>query len=103
MIKSAFGLGVLSIPFVFQAVGIVPGIILIVVIELIVTWSAFVLGSFKLNHRECYSLADVGRILAGRWGEEFFTLAVCICKWSLGLAAASDVSSCQVTSCDKAL
>ncbi|CAK9780360.1 hypothetical protein CC85DRAFT_287903 [Cutaneotrichosporon oleaginosum] len=79
MIKSAFGLGVLSIPFVFQAVGIVPGVILIVVVELIVTWSAFVLGSFKLNHRECYSMADVGRILAGRWGEEFFTLAVCIC------------------------
>jgi amino acid permease len=79
MIKSAFGLGVLSIPFVFQAVGIVPGIILIIVVELIVTWSAFVLGSFKLNHRECYSMADVGRILAGRWGEEFFTLAVCIC------------------------
>jgi len=37
MIKSAFGLGVLSIPFVFQAVGIVPGIILIVVIEFITT------------------------------------------------------------------
>lgn len=37
MIKSAFGLGVLSIPFVFQAVGIVPGIILIIFIEFITT------------------------------------------------------------------
>lgn len=79
MIKSAFGLGVLSIPFVFQAVGIIPGVILIVVIECITTWSAFVLGSFKLNHRETYSLADVGRVLAGRAGEEFFSVAVCIC------------------------
>lgn len=61
------------------SVGIIPGIILIVVIELIVTWSAFVLGTFKLNHRETYSLADVGRILGGRWGEEFFSAAVCIC------------------------
>lgn len=79
MIKSAFGLGVLSIPFVFQAVGIVPGIILIIVIEAIVTWSAWVLGEFKLAHRDTYSLADVGRTLGGRVGEEFFTLAVCIC------------------------
>lgn len=61
------------------SVGIIPGIILIVVIELIVTWSAFILGTFKLNHRETYSLADVGRILGGRWGEEFFSVAVCIC------------------------
>lgn len=80
MIKSAFGLGVLSIPFVFQAVGIVPGIILIIVIEFIVTWSAVVLGDFKLNHRDAYSMADVGRVLAGRPGEEFFSMAVCICE-----------------------
>lgn len=79
MIKSAFGLGVLSIPFVFQSVGIVPGIILILVIEGIVTWSAYVLGEFKLAHRDTYSLADVGRVLFGRVGEEFFTIAVCVC------------------------
>jgi hypothetical protein len=41
--------------------------------------SAFVLGDFKLKHRDAYSMADVGRVLAGRPGEEFFSLAVCIC------------------------
>jgi amino acid permease len=40
MTKTMIGLGILSIPFVFMAVGLVPGIIVIIVIQVSLTSAA---------------------------------------------------------------
>jgi hypothetical protein len=37
------------------------------------TWSDYVVGTFKRNHPEVYSMADVGYVLAGKWGREAFS------------------------------
>lgn len=71
MCKSNIGLGVLGIPAVFQTMGVVPGIILICFIQMIITWADYVVGTFKLNHPEVYSLADAGKSMlrTGRGGD----------------------------------
>ncbi|PYH46901.1 putative amino acid transporter (Mtr) [Aspergillus saccharolyticus JOP 1030-1] len=78
MMKTQIGLGVLSIPSVFDTVGIVPGVILLCVIAGITTWSDYIVGIFKLRHRHVYGIDDVGQLMFGRWGREFLGWAFCL-------------------------
>ncbi|CEJ62454.1 hypothetical protein PMG11_10951 [Penicillium brasilianum] len=75
MIKTQIGLGVLSIPSVFDTLGLIPGIIILITIGVITTWSNYIVGVFKVNHREIYGIDDVGELLFGRIGREFFGAA----------------------------
>ncbi|KAJ4012461.1 hypothetical protein NW752_008156 [Fusarium irregulare] len=72
MMKTQIGLGVLSMPSVFHTLGLIPGIILLVVIAGMTTWSDYIVGVFKLRHRHVYGIDDVGRMLFGRIGYEVF-------------------------------
>lgn len=82
MLKATIGLGVLAIPFSFQTVGLIPGIILLTFVIIIVTWSDWVVGTFKRNHPEVYSIPDIGRVLFGRWGEIWFMFCYVVCELS---------------------
>lgn len=82
MMKTQIGLGVLSIPGVFDVLGIVPGVIALCCIAAITTWSDYIVGVFKLRHPEVYGIDDVGRLLFGRVGREFFGIVFCLCKFS---------------------
>ncbi|GAA5998476.1 uncharacterized protein JCM10292_002723 [Rhodotorula paludigena] len=73
--KSQIGLGVLSIPSVFSTIGLVPGIIVILAMAVITTWTLLVVGDFKLRHPEVYSLSDCGQLIFGRVGAEIFGFA----------------------------
>lgn len=42
---------------------------------MLTTWSGMVVGQFKRNHPEVYSMDGVGYVLAGKWGREFYTVA----------------------------
>ncbi|EXJ71673.1 uncharacterized protein A1O5_05481 [Cladophialophora psammophila CBS 110553] len=107
MMKTQIGLGVLSIPVVFDVLGMVPGVIcliVIAVIAVIATWSDYFVGVFKLRHRSVYSLDDVGQLLFGRIGREIFGVAF-VLYWifvagagmlgiSIGLNAVSTHGAC---------
>ncbi|CAG8307960.1 unnamed protein product [Penicillium salamii] len=75
LIKTQIGLGVLSMPKVFDTLGIIPGIILLVVIAGMTTWSNWMVGVFKINHPSVYGIDDVGQMLFGRVGFELFGAA----------------------------
>jgi hypothetical protein len=64
MMKTQVGLGVLSIPAVFDTLGLIPGVI------------------FKLRHRDVYDISDVGQLLFGRVGREILAVAFILCKYS---------------------
>lgn len=64
-----------SIPSVFQTVGIIPGVIILITLAVLTTWSGWVIGNFKLRHPEVYSLSDCGRLMFGWVGDEVFGLA----------------------------
>ncbi|KAF9878798.1 transmembrane amino acid transporter [Colletotrichum karsti] len=78
MMKTQIGLGVLSIPGTFHVLGIVPGVIALICVAAITTWSDYIVGVFKMNHPTVYSIDDVGRLLFGRVGREFFAIVFCL-------------------------
>lgn len=68
MTKSQLGLGVLSIPTAFDALGMVPGVICLCTVAVTTIWSNYVVGTFKLRHREAYSIVDAGELIFGKVG-----------------------------------
>lgn len=46
------GLGILFIPSVFDVIGMVPGILILMIVAAIKTWSNYVVGVFKIQHPE---------------------------------------------------
>lgn len=83
MIKTQIGLGVLSIPSVLDTLGMGPGLVVLILIGVITTWSNYMIGEFKKNHPSVYSIDDVGFKLFGRWGREFFYVAFLLCQFPL--------------------
>ncbi|KAJ5557980.1 hypothetical protein N7535_009473 [Penicillium sp. DV-2018c] len=104
MMKSQIGLGILSIPTAFDALGIIPGAICLIVIGAITTWSECVIGSFKLNHREVYGIDDAGALMFGPIGRWVLSIVFClyyifvsasgILGISIGLNAVSTHGAC---------
>lgn len=80
MIKTQIGLGVLSIPSVLDTLGMGPGLVVLIVIGSITTWSNYEIGVFKKNHPSVYGIDDVGYKLFGRAGKEFFAVVFVLCK-----------------------
>ncbi|KAM6504680.1 hypothetical protein FSOLCH5_015182 [Fusarium solani] len=70
MMKCQIGLGVLSIPVAFDVLGMIPGVICMMVIAALSTWGSYVIGEFKLNHREIYGIDDAAGIMFGRVDRE---------------------------------
>ena len=81
MMKTQIGLGVLSIPAVFNSLGMIPGIICLLAIAIITTWSDYMVGAFKLKHPEVYGIDDVGQLLFGRIGKEVMGVAYVLCEY----------------------
>ena len=72
MMKTQIGIGVLSIPAAFETLGMAPGVICLLVIGAITTWSDYMVGVFKTKHPEVYNIDDVGFKLFGKVGRECF-------------------------------
>jgi hypothetical protein len=79
MMKTQIGLGVLSIPAAFDALGLIPGILSLLAIGGITLWSGYMVGTFKMRHPETYGIEDVGQKLFGRAGREVLGLAFALC------------------------
>lgn len=87
MLKTQIGLGVLAIPQVFETLGLIPGVLCVVLIGSMITWSNYIVGVFKLRHPDVYGIEDVGKLFLGQFGYEFFGWLFSICKCNcLGLA-----------------
>lgn len=82
MLKTQIGLGVLAIPSALNTLGMVPGIICLIIVACITTWSGYVIGTFKLHHREVYSIDDAGGIMFGVVGRGILSTGFCLCMFS---------------------
>ncbi|KAK2596109.1 hypothetical protein QQS21_006456 [Conoideocrella luteorostrata] len=104
MMKTQIGLGVLSMPAAFDALGIVPGVLCLTAIGALTTWSNHMIGVFKLRHNEVYGIDDVGFLIFGTPGR--VTLGSAFVLWyifsagsgmlgiSIGLNAVSSHGAC---------
>ncbi|RSL75703.1 hypothetical protein CEP51_010621 [Fusarium floridanum] len=73
MMKTQIGLGVLSIPATFNVLGLIPGVLCLLAIAIITTWSNYMVGAFKLKHPEVYGIDDASRIMFGAVGREILS------------------------------
>lgn len=80
MMKTQIGLGLLSVPGAFNSLGIVPGIICLLAVAIITTWSAYVIGKFKIRHRQVYSIDDAGQLIFGPVGRGVLSVGFCLCR-----------------------
>lgn len=92
MMKTQIGLGVLSIPSAFDTLGLVPGVICLLAVAVITTWSDYMVGAFKLKHREVYSIDDAGGLMFGPIGREIFGFVFCLCTCILELHGESPLT-----------
>lgn len=80
MMKTQIGLGVLSIPAVFDVLGMVPGVVCLLIVAGITTWSDYVVGVFKLRHPTVYGIDDAGELMFGKAGRLVLGTAFCLCR-----------------------
>ncbi|KAK1922093.1 transmembrane amino acid transporter protein-domain-containing protein [Papiliotrema laurentii] len=105
MIKTMLGLGVLSIPAVFDTLGMIPGVICMLAISAVTTWCAIQVQDFKILHPSVYGVDDAGFLMVGRWGREILYVAFLLCwifvggsgmvSTSIALNAVSEHGTCS--------
>jgi len=70
-------LAIMSFPWSYSVLGLVPGIILTIVIALIVLYTSLVLWEFCLRHPEMRDVCDIGQMLF--WGKKWAWWATAVC------------------------
>ncbi|KAF7513417.1 hypothetical protein GJ744_009838 [Endocarpon pusillum] len=70
MIAETVSLGILSLPSALATLGLIPGLILLLSLGGLSTYTGLVIGQFKLRHPHIHSMADAGMVLFGRIGGE---------------------------------
>ncbi|KAK5945318.1 hypothetical protein PMZ80_002522 [Knufia obscura] len=113
MIAETVSLGVLSLPSVLAAVGMIGGAILIVTLGLIATYSGYVIGQFKVAHPWVHNMADAFHVLfrplgprAAAVAREFggaaqtifliFSMASHILTWTICLNTLTNSATCTI-------
>jgi amino acid permease len=87
MMKTQIGLGVLSVPMALNSLGLIPGILVLVLVSAMTTWSGYMVGSFKLRHRSVYGIDDAGFLMFGRVGKEVLAASF-VLMWVFAAGAA---------------
>ncbi|KAF2200952.1 hypothetical protein GQ43DRAFT_337433, partial [Delitschia confertaspora ATCC 74209] len=106
MIAETISLGILSLPSVLARVGIVPGIILIIGMGILATYTGYVLGQFKAAYPHVHNMADAGEVLGGRIGREIggaaqtvfliFTMGSHILTFTIAMNAITGHATCTI-------
>lgn len=58
----------------------IPGVILLCIVARIATWKSYMVGVFKIRHREVYGIDEAGGLMFGRIGREIFVIGFSLCK-----------------------
>ncbi|KAL7271786.1 hypothetical protein RUND412_005437 [Rhizina undulata] len=72
MIAETISLGILSLPSSLQILGIIPGMILLLGLGIIATYTGYVLGQFRMRYPQIHTFAEAGYIIWGPVGREVF-------------------------------
>lgn len=78
MLAENISLGILSLPAVLARLGLAGGVVAIVMLGLVSTYSGYVLWQYKMKYPHINNYGDLGEQLLGRFGKEFFGAAYVI-------------------------
>ncbi|KAL4907874.1 hypothetical protein BDW74DRAFT_113184 [Aspergillus multicolor] len=106
MVAETVSIGILSLPSVVAALGLVPSIILLVAIGLMSTYTGYTMGQFRWAFPHVQSMADAGEVLAGGFGREFlgmgqlllivFIMASHLLTFTVAMNTITDHGTCTV-------
>ncbi|EMD00264.1 hypothetical protein BAUCODRAFT_64323 [Baudoinia panamericana UAMH 10762] len=106
MIAETISLGILSLPSVLASIGLVPGLILIVSLGLIATYTGYTMYQFKLVYPGVHNMADVGEVLMGPIGREvlgaaqviflIFTMGSHVLTFTIAMNAITGHATCTI-------
>ncbi len=68
MVAETISLGILSLPAAMADLGIIPGLIALICLGAMASYTGYVIGQFKLRYPHIHSFACAGEILFGKWG-----------------------------------
>ncbi|KAF3987328.1 hypothetical protein FT663_02931 [Candidozyma haemuli var. vulneris] len=69
--KTQFGYGILGLPGTFQVLGFVPGLISLISLCALTTWTGYMVGSFRIRYPNVYGVGDAAELIFGPVGREF--------------------------------
>lgn len=105
--KMQFGLGVLGIPSTFRTLGILPGVVSLLLLSAITTYSGVLVTQIRFRHPEIHNVGDLGYVLLGTLGARLFgSLAAVflllvagagLLTMTIALNALTDHALCTVT------
>jgi amino acid permease len=72
MVAETISLGILSLPAAISGLGVAPGIIVLIGLGIVASYTGYILGQFKLRHPHVSSIADAGEVILGPFGREIF-------------------------------
>jgi amino acid permease len=106
MIAETISLGILSLPSSMAGLGLVAGIILIVGLGAISTYTGYVFWQFKMRYPHVHNIADVGEIFAGPVGREIggflqtiyliFIMGSHLLTWTIAMNTITEHGTCTI-------
>ncbi|KAE8361690.1 transmembrane amino acid transporter protein-domain-containing protein [Aspergillus caelatus] len=106
MVAETVSLGILSLPAVVAALGLVPAIILLLGLGLLATYTGYTIGQFRWRYPHIQSMADAGEVLLGKFGREFlgtgqlllviFIMASHILTFTVAMNTITDHGTCSI-------
>jgi amino acid permease len=106
MLAENVSLGVLALPQALAILGLVPGILCIISLGIIATYTGWIIGEFKLAHPGVHTFADCGELLAGPIGREvmavgqtlilIFIMGAHILSFSIAMNAITGHAVCTI-------
>lgn len=106
MIAETISLGILSLPGAMAVLGLIPGLILLVVMGGLASYTGYVIGLFKNRYAFIHTMADAGEVLFGPVGREvlgfgqllfiIFIMGAHILSFSIMMNAVTDHATCNI-------
>ena len=111
MIAETISLGILSLPSTLSIIGLIPGIIVLIGLGILSTYSAYVIGQFKDRYPWVHNFADAFGILFKaigweRFGKELggafqtifllFAMASHIVTWNICMSTITNHATCNI-------
>jgi amino acid permease len=106
MLAENVSLGVLALPQALAILGLIPGLLCILFLGIIATYTGWIIGEFRLAYPAVQSFADAGMVMAGPIGREvmatgqvlilIFIMGAHILSFSIAMNAITGHAMCTI-------
>ena len=106
MIAETISLGILSLPAAVSVLGLIPGLILLIAMGILASYTGYVIGQFKIAYPHIANMADAGEVLFGPIGRVIlgfgqilfiiFIMGAHLLTFSVAMNALTEHAACTI-------